>query len=202
MNILKDRFSTGHHELDWFHSNHLERQQTSKTPVDSSGPVQLICSVPQCVSQGSVLGPQEFIEYTEDIVTTITKFDINHHLYADDSQLLDHFWLEVFIEHFKWLETCVGNLKDWCSSHRLQLNRNKTELIWFGFRANLSKLKRLDVISLTLCSVVIERVDSVRDLGVILDSELSMQKHIDRVSSLCFFHIRPLRPSRQHSKHH
>ena len=102
-------------------------------------------------------------------------------------------WLEAVMEHHKRLETCVGNLKDWCSSRRLQLNPDKTELIWFSFRVNLSKLKRLDVMSLTLCFVVIEPVNSVRDVGVILDSELSMQKHIGKVSSLCFFHIHHLR---------
>ena len=104
--------------------------------------------------------------------------------------------LEAVMEHRKRLETCVGNLKDWCSFRRLQRNPDNTELIWFSFRANLSKLKRLDVMSLTLCFIVTEPVDSVRDLGVILDSELSKQKHIGRVSSLCFFHIRRLRKLR------
>ena len=54
MNVLKDQFSTGHHQLDWFRSYHSERQHTYKTSVDSSGPLQLTSSVPQ----GSVLGPQ------------------------------------------------------------------------------------------------------------------------------------------------
>ena len=100
------------------------------------------------------------------------------------------------------LETCVGKRNDRCSPRRLQLNPDKTQLIWFGSRANLSKLKRLDVMSLTLCSVVIEPVDSVRDLGVILDSELEchscseMQKHIGTAFSFCFFHIRRLRKLR------
>ena len=38
-----------------------------------------------CVPQGSVLGPKEFVVYTEDIVETVDKFAVNHHLYADDS---------------------------------------------------------------------------------------------------------------------
>ena len=32
-----------------------------------------------------MLNPQEFDEYTEDIFETIIKFDINNHLYTDDS---------------------------------------------------------------------------------------------------------------------
>ena len=59
------------------------------------------------------------------------------------------------------------------------------------------KLWQLDVMSLTLCSVAVEPVDYVRDLGVILDSELSMRVHISKISSTCFFyrlHLRKLRP--------
>ena len=50
--------------------------------------------------------------------------------------------------------------------------------------------------SLNLCSVAVESVDSVRDLGVILDSELFMQIHISKISSTCFFHLRRLRKLR------
>ena len=98
------------------------------------------------------------------------------------------------MEHRKRLETCARNMKDWCSSRRLQLKPDKTELV--GSRANLSKLNRLDVMSLTLCFVVIEPVDFVEDLGVILESELSMLKRIGKVPAICFFHIRRLRKLR------
>ena len=39
-------------------------------------------------------------------------------------------------------------------------------------------------------------VDSLRDLSVILDSELSMRVHISIISSTCFFHLRRLRKLR------
>ena len=112
--------------------------------------------------------------YTEDIKETIDRFIINHHLYADDSQLLAHMKINAVTEHRRRLETCVESVQDWCSSRRLQLNQPdqpKTNLIWFSSRANLVKLRQLDVTSLNLCSVTVEPVDSVRDLGVILDSE-------------------------------
>ena len=57
-------------------------------------------------------------------------------------------------------------------------------------------LWQLDVMSLNLCSVAVEPVDSVRDLGVILDSELSMRVHISKISSTCFFDLRRLRKLR------
>ena len=79
------------------------------------------------------------------------------------------------------------------SRQRLQLNPDKTELIWFCSRANLLKLKQLDInLNLNICSVIVEPFDSVSDLSAILDSELSMQKHTSKISSICFFHFRRL----------
>ena len=127
--------------------------------------------------------------YTENIQETIDRFIINHHLYADDSQLLAHMKIKAVTKHRPRLKTCVESLWDWCSSQRLQLNQDKTELIWFGFRANLVKLRQLDVMSLNLCSVAVEPVDSFRDLGVILNSELLMRVHISKISSTCFFQL-------------
>ena len=66
------------------------------------------------------------------------------------------------------------SLRNCSSSRRLELNPDKTELIWFGSSVNLFKLKQLDIMSFIISFVVAEPVDSVRDLGVILDSELSM----------------------------
>ena len=36
-----------------------------------------------------------------------------------------------------------------------------------------------------------------RDLGVLLDSELSLKKHISKVASICYFHLRRLKPIRR-----
>ena len=104
--------------------------------------------------------------------------------------------LETVAEHRRRLELCVEHIGDWCSSRRWQLDPDKTELMWFDCRSNLTKLSQLDA-SLNLCSVAIEPVHSVRDLGVILDGELSMIQHIGKISSICFFHLRRLRKLRR-----
>ena len=48
-------------------------------------------------------------------------------------------------------------------------------------------------ITIRLGQVDIEPVDCVRDLGVLLDSSLTMHQHIARVTSACFFHLRRIR---------
>jgi len=65
----------------------------------------------------------------------------------------------------------------WCASKRLHLNGNKTVLLLFGTAASLRKiLLGSDVMQAG--SSVIEYDDVVRDLGLMLDVQLTMRDHI------------------------
>ncbi len=48
-------------------------------------------------------------------------------------------------------------------------------------------------LSLKVGSDVIQCVDAVHDLGVTLDSELTMKQHVNKVARACFYHIRLLK---------
>ena len=78
----------------------------------------------------------------------------------------------------------------------LQCLVDATLLIWFGTAANLKKMKSTDL-ALHVGSDVIKPVNMVRDLSVILDQELSMKQHINKVTSSCFFQIRLLKQVRR-----
>ena len=67
-----------------------------------------------------------------------------------------------------------------------------SEVIWFGTMASLKKMENIDL-SLHVGDDVIGSASSVRDLGVILDCELSMKKYISKVTSVCYYHLRRLK---------
>ena len=73
----------------------------------------------------------------------------------------------------------------------LQLNDAKMELVWFGSRVYLTKRTSSDC-SLKVGGNIIKPSNTVRDLGVLLDSELPL-KHVNKVVSSCYYHIRHLR---------
>ena len=94
--------------------------------------------------------------------------------------------LTEVLQYQRNLERCMGQIKD---SKRLQLNPDKTDIIWLESKANRAKLKA-DKLCLHLESVDIKPSTVVRDLCIWLDSELTMHDHISRTASSCFFHLR------------
>ena len=50
---------------------------------------------------------------------------------------------------------------------------------------------------MTVTRDIVQGVGAVRDLGVTLDSELSMQNHVSKVARTCFYHIRRLKQVRK-----
>jgi hypothetical protein len=190
--VLHRRFAVNGQPLIWFQSYLSDRTQTFSTSCSQSAPINVDCSVPQ----GSVLGPLEFISYTENISEIFESNKVIHHLFADDKQLLKSSGIQDINNVQQLLISCISDVRDWCSSRRLQLNATKTELIWFGSRCNLNKLSNTDL-TLTVGNDVIQPVSVVRDLGVYLDSELTMKQHIRRITRSCFFQLRRLRQIRR-----
>jgi hypothetical protein len=84
----------------------------------------------------------------------------------------------------------ADTLTAWLSSNRLRLNSSKTQYIWLGTRQQLAKL---DLASLATDFPHVTFSTSVRDLGVILDQELTFSEHIQKLSRACFYQLRQLR---------
>jgi len=76
----------------------------------------------------------------------------------------------------------VADIHSWCRSRRLQLNPSITELIWLGFWTNLSKIDT-ENLAMQVDNNIIHPAKTVRDLGVTLNNELSMQRHVNKVAS-------------------
>ena len=71
--------------------------------------------------------------------------------------------------------------------NKLKLNGDKTEFILLGRKRHLSETV---INRLSIGSSCVSPSSSVRNLGVLLDSELSMQPQISSVCKSAYFHLR------------
>ena len=110
--------------------------------VHESAPIPVACSV----SQGSVLGPVQFISYSEDVIIVFNAHQqVQFHIFADDKQLFASAPAAEAHEAKKAVEQCIAAINDWCASRRLKLNDGKTEVIWLGTRPRLQHLAGVDL---------------------------------------------------------
>ena len=84
--LLSSWFGIHGFVLNWFKSYLTSRSFHVKCDKDFSPEHISSCGVPQ----GSVLGPLLFGMYTTPFDTLISSLSLNHHLYADDTQLFSH----------------------------------------------------------------------------------------------------------------
>ena len=88
------------------------------------------------------------------------------------------------------MSACIEEISTWMASNRLKLNPSKTELIWLG---SSRRLKHCPMDALNIAGVSMKPSSSVRDLGVYVDGDLSLEAHISHLSRTCFYHLRQLR---------
>jgi len=89
----------------------------------------------------------------------------------------------------------VPEVTDFIADNRLQLNAEKTEVMWCASARRQSQLPRCPI---TVAGASVEPVSAVRDLDVYIDSDLGASTHVRRTVSRCFAALRQLRHLRRY----
>ena len=108
-----------------------------------------------------------------------------YHLFADYTQGYDRCCIPDVPALLSHPSACFNDSNSLYSSLCLQLNPAKTEFIRFGSRFNLAKISS-EYHFLTVASSPIHSAHTVRNLGVIFDSQLSIKSHISKLQVRVF----------------
>ena len=180
---LSNTFGINDTVLNWFKSYLHGRYQRVKICDHYSSDVPVVYGIPQ----GSVLGPLIFLMYIFPISDVVNINDFSYHQYADDMQLYTSCKPDSVMQAADKITSTTSLINDWMSANKLKMNNDKTEIILCGTNP---KRKLVNIDSIDIGDVNVALSSEVKDLGVMIDSGFSFNKHVSFLRRSCYYQIR------------
>ena len=92
-------------------------------------------------------------------------------------------------------EDCIQDIRAWKLSHKLKLNDDKTELLLIGSKQQLTKVPELSV---KVGFADVNESDNSRNLGVIFDSNMTLEKQVNNINKRAFLELKRIRQIRHY----
>ena len=149
--------------LKWIEEFLTGRQQVVRVNGEISQSKPVISGIPQ----GSVLGPLLLILYINDLPDTVQS---NILLFADDTKIFNK--VSSFEDATKH-QNDINVLNEWSDKWLLRFNTDKCHVLTLGKFDNIMYTHRY-----TLYDDELDHIFEEKDLGVIIDMELTFAEHI------------------------
>ena len=179
---LSCRFGINGKALCCFKSYLENRKQVVNVNGAISCSKDLRCGVPQ----GSVLGPILYVLYTSPLGDIVRNHGLSCHFHADDTQVYCSFKLHDQVASVQVIESCLNDIDEWMLVNMLKLNRDKTEFLVIGSKHKVNPpIKPIHV-----AGDYIKASSSARNICVIFDSHVNLEKHVMNTCKVAFYHLR------------
>jgi len=122
--------------------------------------------------------------YTTPLSTLISSISLDHHLYANDTQLFFSFNPLNFESNISHLQDALQHISSGMTANSANLlTLNSSEFLLIELKNQLAKIHNSSL----------DTSHSARNLGFIFDEHLTFSDQITALSKACYYHIRQLR---------
>ena len=131
-------------------------------------------------------------EHYTNPISSITQShsSINYHFYADDTQLYISLSPANFSHCIQKLKNYLNDIQNFMFTNKLKLNPDKTEFILIGSKNNRKQL--LPHFPINILGNQVSPAQSVKNLGVMFDSNFTFSDHVSQVIKSTRVHARDL----------
>jgi hypothetical protein len=142
-----------------------------------------------------VLGPVLFNIYIRSIYGCVKNLGFDISGYADDHQVCKSFGtISQGMVLIYELDRCFQEIKRWMSQYYLQLNDRKAQIIVFG---STNVLKEIEINGINTSSgTTVRFIATVKNLGIYMDSKLSLSNQVISLKKKSFATLRNIRKIR------
>ena len=165
--------------IKWVHSYISGRTQAVVCQDEQSDFLPVTSGVPQ----GSSPGPIFFSILINSLPQCLKYCKFSYILFADDLQLFIQCPANLISSAVAHMTEDASYVSRWANDHGLQLNPSKTKSIIFGSTPNLVFLANQQLPSVVVDNHPVEYVSQIKNLGVIMTTDLTWNAHIRSVSS-------------------
>ena len=192
LEIMYEEMGVGGTVLQWFRSFLSGRTQRVKIENVYSNSLNVPCGTPQ----GSVLGPRVYNINTRSQSTVFKKCMFSSSSFADDSNGRKQFAL-TFQFHVinNDLSNCLRHVIDWSNAHFMKINPDKTEIMLLRPSA---LNKQVMINGFIFDGQCIRFSSEVKNVGLWLDQNLNLNKHINFIISHCYKLLKDIGRIRKH----
>ena len=135
-----------------------------------------------------------FLLYVADLLKLIKRHELVPRAYADDIQTYGFCRPSSVNCLADRVSACIDEVSSWMTSNRLQVNPSKTEVLWCS---SSRRQHHFPTSPVRIGSTYVLPVTSVRDLGLYIDCDVSLQTHVTATVRSCFAGLRQIRSIRQ-----
>jgi len=135
-----------------------------------------------------------FVLYTADLLQLIRTYNLTPHGYADDTQILGICHHSTTDELQRRMSDCIDDVSTWMKAKRLLLNHNKTEVLWCS---SSRRQHQIPTAFVRVGTSDVQPVSVVRNLGVYINSDVTLRAHVTATVRACFAALRQIRSVRQ-----